>query len=1072
MEPSCADPNLGGIISTNTSYSGEVFVDQPVFIFEGATLTFEAGTHVTMCNASAAIQVGKGGNAGGLVAIGTELAPIVFDALDPATKWDRILFSSDILTNSTLQHVTLNDGGGNDSAAYNAPLYIGRTKPAAAAVPVVDHVTINNSGANGLVFLHNTGDPTAASISNISISESAAAAIVGDVGGMGGLSGKNQFVNNNPDRIILGQSLNAFMTTSSIWRDHGIPYELTGGADVRTTGLEGWPCKWTLEPGVTLLMHPGTRLSLGNGDSFLEALGTEAKPVTITRLGDTEDYWEQMRLGGDSDHTLEHVNISWGAKTTNPRDTFGIISKTGNGTLSMSHVRLEHSQSSGMTISGGVAFLSDTVVANNSYLGIYVGAAKGLSIRKSQIFANPTGGVLNTNHKAVCVDAVGNFWGGVGGPAVSNTLSSFCGNGDSNNGLGNSASRGVLYRPWLDTESGIPINRSQINAAPSFVIADGLNVAEVTVTLRDLSGNPQVGKTVAIQSTIGDIQQPASVSDANGQVTAQITATQAGFATISATNLTDDEQVAGIGGVTFWQGSGDTGGLINPNGTPYAKPGLVIDRPPFIVGFPMEFSMPMQNTQANPLDVEVVYGVSGINIGVGFTPVYTAQKTLAPGEQWDAPGVYVPDNTRHQCVQATLSFNHNSVASTLSQAEPQSDSQGSSTYQKNTNKNPCDNLNANNMIPLKGGLIGVIKHFFKAGNEARKVNNCLSSQISFGPSLSLANITATVTDTPGDYDTVFPPPVLTPPQVTAGGEITPGLATAMNDLSNLAGELSALITANGVTRQRLQWAGQANDLAAVDLQYTTFRTYSLMEGQKLLEFASLTDVYLNELALAGIDDPLMTPDEQAAYLETLKTTGFEQDTIDYILDSGWGADEVERRLQQTITQYENTGFVAITMTDAARAARDKAIVDGNDLIARYGDQPSLPSASQLSTGNSKVTATATNIENAVSLDPMSWEFDVGHASIEAETVTLLVKPLNMPINWSYELTEKTLLLNPEETRKVTLRLFPGPDSISTDTINIAVEGYVLGQLIGGITFEYYVPGIIKPSDVIFTDGFE
>jgi len=1074
VDPSCDNPNMTGVISTDTSYSGEVFADQLVTINNGATLTLEAGTHVTMCSADAEILIGNLGGQGGLVALGSKQAPIVFDALDPATKWKRIFFNSKLLPNTTLQHVVLNDGGGNDPAAFNAPLYIGDASPNDEATPIIDHVTINDSGAFGLVFLHNTGDPTTASVSNISIFGSAAAAISGDAGAMGGLSGKNQLLGNNPDRIVVGAGTNAQISIHSTWRNHGVPYELTGGVAVRTTTLCAWPCKWALKPGVTLLIHPGQFVTVGSvSDATLEAIGTADQPITITRLAANEDFWGQLILSSLTNHNLEHVNVSWGGKTTNPRDTFGMINQTGSGTVNMAHVRIENSQSSGYTIAAGDAFLRDIVVTNNPQAGLnLMVGGKGLSVRNSQIFNNLTGGVLNAVQAKFCVDAVGNYWGGAGGPAVSNTFGSACGNGDSNIGSGDSASRGVLYRPWLGSENGIPTNRSQIKATPSFVIADGLNVADVTVTLRDLSGQPQVGKTVAIQSTFGDIQQPASVSDANGQVTAQITATEAGFATVSATNLTDDEQVAGVGGVTFWQGSGDTGGLIDPNGTPYAKPGLIIDRPPFIVGFPMEFSMPMQNTLANPLTVEVVYGVSQLNIGVPFTPVFTTQKTLQPGEQWSAPGAYVPDNTRHQCVQATLTFNHDSAARTLFSAEPQSDAQGSTTNQKNTNKNPCGNLNANNLIPLKGGLIGVFKHFYKAGNEARKVNNCLSSGISFSPSASLSRITATATGTPGDYDTVFPPPVLTPPQVTAGGEITPGLATTMNDLSDIAGEISALITANGVTRQRLQWAGQANDLAAVDLQYTTFRNYSLMEGQKLLEFASFTDVYLNELALAGIGDPLMTLDEQAAYLETLKTTGFEQDTIDYIQDSGWGADEVERRLQQTITQYENDGFVAIAFTDAMRTARDKAIADGNDLISRYGGQISLPGTSQLSTGNSKVTATAANIENAVSLDPMSWEFDVGHASFVAETVTLLVKPLNLPINWAYELSERELLLEPGETRKVTLLLFPGPDSISSDTINIAVEGYIQDQLIGGILFEYYTPNIIHPNNVVFTNGFE
>jgi len=1067
-EPSCADPNLSGIVSVDTNYSGEVFADQLVTINNGATLTLEAGTHVTMCGADTEFLIGNLGGKGGLVAIGTPQAPIVFDALDPAVKWKRLFFNSRLLANSILQHVILNDGGGNDPGAFNAPLYIGDASPNDEAAPVIDHVTINDSGAFGLVLLHNIGDATTASVSNISIFGSAAAAITGDAGAMGGLSGKNQLLGNNPDRIIVGSGSNAQISIHSTWRNHGVPYELTGGVSVRTTTLCAWPCKWVLKPGVTLLVHPGEFITVGSvSDATLEAIGTAEQPITITRLAANEDFWGQLSLSSITNHKLEHVNISWGGKTTNPRDTFGMIRQTGSGTVNMAHVRIENSLSSGYTIAGGDAFLRDVVVINNPRAGLYLMVGgQGLSVRNSQIINNITGGVLNAVQSTFCVDAVGNYWGGAGGPAVSNDLASSCGNGVANIGLGDSASRGVLYRPWMDSIDGVISNRSTIKASPLFVIADGLNIAAVTVTLRDLSGNPLIGKSVVLQSTLGDIEQPASVSDANGQVAAQITATQAGFAVISATNLTDDEQVTGVGGVTFWQGSGDTGGLIDPNGTPYARPGLIIDRPPFIVGFPMEFSMPMQNTQANSLDVEVVYGVSGINIGVPFTPVFSVQKTLAPGEQWDAPGVYVPDNTRHQCVQATLSFNDNLAAQSQLFVRPQSQTQGSTKTQKNTNKNPCGNLNADNLIPSRKGLLGVMQHISNAVNEARKVAACLSSQISFSPSFSGGNAAATSISTPGDYNLVFPPPVLTPPQVVAGGEITPGLATVMNDISNLSGELSALITANGVTRQRLQWAGQAGDLAAVDMQYTAFRNYSLMEGQKLLAFASLTDAYLDEMGLADIADPLMTLDEQAAYLEILKTTGFEQDTIDYIRDSGWGADEVERRLEQIITQYETTGFTTLSFTDAMRATRDGAIADGNDLIARYG---TVFNSAALISGVSSTAAVAANI---VSNDPMSWEFDVGHASLTAETVKLLIKPLNLPINWSYELSSREFLLQPGEIHKVTLRLVPGPDSISSDTINIAVEGYIEEQLIGGILFEYYTPNIIRPGDVIFTNGFE
>ncbi len=1074
-DPSCDNPNLTGIISTDTSYSGEVFADQLITINNGATLTLEAGTHITMCSAGAEILVGNLGGQGGLVAIGTRLAPIVFDALDPAIKWKRIFFNSKLLPVTTLQHVVLNDGGGNDPAAFNAPLYIGDASPNDEATPIIDHVTINDSGAFGLVFLHNTGDPTTASVSNISIFGSGAAAITGDAGAMGGLSGKNQLLGNKPDRIIVGAGTNAQISIHSTWRNHGVPYELTGGVAVRTTTLCAWPCKWSLKPGVTLLVHPAQFVTVGSvSDATFEAIGTAEHPITITRLAANEDFWGQLTLSSFTNHKLEHVNISWGGKTTNPRDTFGMINQTGSGTVNMAHVRIENSQSSGYTIAGGDAFLRDVVVTGNPQLGLnLMVGGKGLSVRNSQITDNLNGGIFNAVQKTFCVDAIGNYWGGVGGPAVSNDLTSSCGNGDSNIGLGNSASRGVLYRPWLNSENGIATNRSIIEATPSYVIADGINVANVIVTLRGLDGKPLVGKTVEIQSTAGDIQQPLAASDSNGQVIAQITAPTEGFATISATNVTDNDQVAGVAGVTFWQGTGDFGGLIDPTGAPYATPELVINTPPFIVGVPIEFTLPMQNSLLVAQTVEVIYSVSNLNIGVPFSPVFTTRKTLQPGESWDAPGVYIPDNTRHQCVQAELTFDSGGL--TVAPTATSTAFKFAEALRKNIDKDPCNSQSTDNLVPSSAGFGAVIKHLTNAIIEGLKIQACLKQSLSFSSSANASSASASlasIAEVPGDFNIVYTPPILTPPTVASGGEITVGLAKAMNELATLGAELSALITANGVTRQRLQWASQANDLSAVDLQYTAFRNYSLQEGQLKLAFAQAIDTGLTEAQMAGIADPLMIPEEQTAYLEMLKTTGFDQDTIDYLLVSGWSLEELDRRLQELITQFENRIFTATTFSDAMRAAAAKAIVDGNILISRYGGQSTVIASSQLASEKGAFNNGVINNVNTIIIEPMTWTFDVGHGSLSTETVTLKVKPLNLPINWSYELSDREFDLDPGEIREVKLRLIPGPDSISADTINIAVEGYILDALIGGIVFEYYTPNVIQPDAIIFSNSFE
>ena len=749
----------------------------------------------------------------------------------------------------------------------------------------------------------------------------------------------------------------------------------------------------------------------------------------------------KLLFDSNTDHTLEYVEITWGGKTQNPPEEDGMIRKTRDGALSMANVRIEHSQSSGIEIRDGGVYLRDSLIANNPGLGVWLCCGAGASLRNSQIHNNLVGGILNYWPNENCIDAVGNYWGDAGGPEDGDGSPDACGNGGTNPGFGDLVSPGVIYRPWLSSAAGMVSNRSAISVDPQFVIADGVENAEITVTLRDLSGIPLVGKEVELQSTVGTVTQPLGVSDSNGQVRAYISSGVSGFATVTATNLTDNDQVAGIGGVSFWQGPGDTGGLVDPNGTPYAKPELLIDRPPFIVGFPMEFSLPMQNTQPNPLDVEVVYGVTNLNIGVRFTPVFTTQRTLAPGERWNAPGVYVPGSTGHQCVQAALTFDDGSISTSKI---------GGALFQKNTNKNSCDDLDVKNLVPRGFGLKGVQKHTARSTKEATKANKCITDQVTFGAVPNLASLA----NPAGDFDQVFVPPVLTPPQVTPGGEITSDLATAMNELANIGARISALITANGVTRQRLQWAGQAGDAAAVNLQYDTFRTYSLWQGQKLLELATAIDAYLDELSHAGIQDVLMTVDGQAAYLEMLKTTGYEQDTIDYLLTSGWGMDEVNNRLAQEIAEYEGSDFASIAFTDAMRATRDKAIAEGNDLVSRYGDA---------------VAGVASSGE-VHSLDPMSWEFVVGHEHAATKTVELRVKPLGLPVNWSYELSERVLELDPGETRKVVFSLFPGQEDLADTTINIAVEGYISDELIGGISFEYYVPRLFtsmtcSPGDV-------
>ena len=1027
---SCANPDLSSDVNVDRQLSGTIYVAGNIRV--QATLTVAANSQILMCP-DAVIDVQDGA---ALVAIGTAAEPIVFEAESPAMPWGRIVFRSAVLASSTLRYVTLNDGGGDDPGLVYAPLVIDdSTAGTAFSAPVIDHVTINRSGAVGMVF---HSDEIPASVTNLTINDSAAVAMVADAQSIGALSGNNSFTNNNPDRIRILDAGNGRISRSSVWRHHGVPYELTGSSTaVNADPGTGTIAEWVVEPGVHILIPEGGTIDISTRGA-IKAQGTADNPIILTRIDETSGYWRHLFVNGTADSSLEHVRLSWGGGTSGDPGNAAMITKTQAGALSIANTEITNSQSSGIQVSGtGDFYLRDSLLGNNGGFGVLASSSSRKTLRNNRIVGNQLGGISQSNN--VCVDAIGNFWGDSSGPADATGFPDVCNDNTLNAGTGDSVTTGVRYRPWLTSGTDIT-NRSRIESEPRYIIADGVTEGTVTVTLRDAQGQPLPGRTVEIQSNLGELVQPAGVTDLDGRVTATITSMETGFATLSATNLTDNDVVAGIGGVTFWQGPGDTGGLIDPNGTPYASPRLHIERPPFLVGFPMDLSVPMQNTQGVPLDVEVEYGVNLFHLGLGFSPVDTVTRTLAPGEQWDAPGFWVPTEQGHHCVQARITF---------SNVEAGIKGGNGFSLRRNTDQNPCEDLDATRLVPTRGGLLGVLKHFWNAYSEARKASRCLSEGLNFKGGASAQ-----------DYTLTFVPPVLTPPAYTAGGEITPDLAVSMTRISALAAELSALVTARAVTRLRLEQASRAGASSFVDVQYFNFRRYALQEGMKRLEFAVALDTHLLELAAAGIEDPVFTTVEQAEYLELLRTSGFEQSTVDYLLDSGWSQAEVDLRLQEVVRAYESQPFLPANFYGTVQQARDLAQRDGDDLVSRYGG---TSNKSLLTKGNGMTVP---------DLDPVTYSFRVGHDRLTTETVQLVVRPLSVPIDWSYELEDRSLTLDPGEIQTTTLAVYPSGTQMPGDGVALAVEGFIDDELIGGVSLEYAVPQLLETVDGVFLDGFE
>ncbi|MFW6063750.1 MAG: Ig-like domain-containing protein [Chloroflexota bacterium] len=1045
----CNDDNFSGTYETeDVTLSGDLYVAGDVLVRNDVTVTLEAGSNVTMCGAHH-IRVEGGGN---LRAIGTEAAPITFDADDPAVPWDAIQFLGEA-NHSVLRHVILNDGGGDDPAASKGSVEFINLAANPRPSPTLDHVTVNNSGAYGLYLQVDSGDASPPSISNVTIDNSAVAAVLANAQALGGFGGGNTYTNNAPDTIQVIAGGASRLDRSQIWRNQGVPFEMLGTATVAApSGNDPFPTL-TVEAGTTFLMHPDARLDIGTSSgrgASLLAEGTAEAPITFTRLDGASAPWDKLRLSlyPEAEVRLQHVALSFGG-SGGP----AMIEQLGDGQLTLDHVTASQSQSAGLHARGAVSIDNSTFEFNETGLEFWFTA--GAVVRNSIIRNNVTAGLLSLDSGAdfnrACVDAIGNYWGSPDGPADSHDQADACGNPRTNNGAGDGVSGGVLYEPWLPGDDPL-LDRGTIRPAEFYVIADGADSTQVAITLRDAQGNPLVGKQVQLNATVGTVVQPTQPTDADGMTTAVISSTTVGFTYLSAYNLTDDAPLSGLGGVTFWQGAGDGGGLISPGGAPFASPQLILNGQPFQSGFPVGMSVPMQNSNPYPLDVQVIYGVSGLGLGARFAPVYTATTTLQPGESWDAQGVWLPPTTGHRCIQATIIPGHEPAAS----FQPLSDN--TTTKQKNTNQNPCDpaNLDIGNALPSlpRGGLVTVGVTFYKLYNLSKNANKCLTE------GLDPSALSSVGVENERDYEQVVTPPTFTPPPIAASGDLTAEQADALNDLAQTSADLLSLNLAMGATAQRLNWAAQAtsiagastaspqtgalranNDLFYLDLQYEAYRDFANQYAGKLDLFADQIDALLG--TVDGVNDAYYLAEDFQATRDELSATGFTAEEIDFYRQTGLSDELIGETEKNLVDSFDRQASESISFG----AAMADIQASSRALAERLRAQNPAPTA--ISSLNPQ--------SSTVHVPPQVFTFDVGHPFDGQETVELVVRPVTLPVGWTYQLSQQSVTVGEDQTSEVALTLTPGDDLLEGDLVQVTVEGYVNDELVGGTLMEYLTP---------------
>jgi hypothetical protein len=247
-----------------------------------ATLTLEPCAEVLI---GADLQVTVR-DAGSIVGIGTEEAPIRIGALDPDDPWSniRIYHGNPIV----LAHATIEDGGdfGNVVPTNAAMIYAQAVDPQSPATLDFDHVTVRRSVSQGIMLID--GARFSSESTGLVATENASYPVLTWANGLSTLP-DGDYTGNGEDAIfVIGDGPGAVAEDVTI-HDRGVPYvvgDATSGTGTQLRVSED--AALTLEPGVELQfgrdggIHVDYGSYPGMGRGALIAEGTQDAPIVFT----------------------------------------------------------------------------------------------------------------------------------------------------------------------------------------------------------------------------------------------------------------------------------------------------------------------------------------------------------------------------------------------------------------------------------------------------------------------------------------------------------------------------------------------------------------------------------------------------------------------------------------------------------------------------------------------------------------------------------------------------------------------------------------------------------------------
>ena len=341
-----ADPPPTG--DEEITLSGTYRISSKTTYNDGQRVTIEPGT-VFLMESDALIRTGWNGNPATILAEGTAEKPILFCGTKGAPgHWQGLSILGGTKSESTFQHIRIEDAGANDSSAFN--LQVEAT---------VESATITNNAATGMTLYTLAEDSTEFTVTGnegVPLDLKGADAVTHLPSG--------DYTGNGTDVALVG----ALASSETIVRDIGIPYRQDaerfrfGGANVDKQKL-------TFEAGVEYQFCQDCWITMGWSahQAALQVKGEADNPVVFTtHRGDEANPgdWEGIYIdsGTTSETEIDHAEFHYGGKSE-----YGNLVIRG-GDVRVSNSLFKDSAGAGIRIKseGSVLDLSNNTFENNA----------------------------------------------------------------------------------------------------------------------------------------------------------------------------------------------------------------------------------------------------------------------------------------------------------------------------------------------------------------------------------------------------------------------------------------------------------------------------------------------------------------------------------------------------------------------------------------------------------------------------------------------------------------------------------------------------------------------------------